>query len=74
MANTRLKSAAEKTSNTNVNGQSLVPLDFVRELLKVQEDTIKVFFSLLSLRNVAASYSFQKMIISKSIYCLQKNS
>ena len=44
MANTRLKSAAEKTSNTNVNGQSLVPLDFVRELLKVQEDTIKVFF------------------------------
>ena len=43
-ANTRLKSAAAKTSNTNVNGQSPVPLDFVRELLKVQEDTIKVFF------------------------------
>ena len=32
-----------KLSNTNVNGESLVPLDFVRELLKVQEDTI--FFS-----------------------------
>ena len=44
MANTRLKSATEKTSNTNVNGESLVPLDFVRELPKVQEDTIKVFF------------------------------
>ena len=43
MANTRLKSAAEKTSNTNVNGESLVPLDFVRELPKVQEVTI--FFS-----------------------------
>ena len=43
MANTRLKSAAEKTFNTNVNGESLVPRDFVRELLKVQEDTIKVF-------------------------------
>ena len=43
MANKRLKSVTEKTSNTNVNGESLVPLDFVRELLKVQEDTI--FFS-----------------------------
>ena len=43
MANTRLKSVTEKTSNTNVNGESLVPLDFVRELPKVQEDTI--FFS-----------------------------
>ena len=38
------------------------------------------FFSLLSLRTVAASYSFQNMIISKSLsfchgvfYCLQKN-
>ena len=45
MANTRLKSVTEKTSNTNVNGESLVPLGFVRELRKVQEDTIKVFFS-----------------------------
>ena len=45
-----------KLSNTNVNGESLVPRDFFRELLKVQEDTIKVF-SLLSLHNVAASYS-----------------
>ena len=43
MANTRLKSVTEKTSNTNVNGESLVPLDFVRELPKVQEVTI--FFS-----------------------------
>ena len=43
MANTRSKSAAEKTSSTNVNGESLVSLDSVRELLKVQEDTIKVF-------------------------------
>ena len=43
MANTRLKSVTEKTSNTNVNGESLVPLDFVRELPKVQGDTI--FFS-----------------------------
>ena len=43
MANTRLKSVTEKTSNTNVNGESLVPLDFARELPKVQEVTI--FFS-----------------------------
>ena len=45
-----------KLSNTNVNGESLVPRDFQR-ITEGSRGHYQSFFSLLSLHNVAASYS-----------------